>query len=164
MAGALVHVLGPSSISLCDMVPLPPHPPSPPPSPSCPDDMDIEPAVDAPITSAVDAPLTSAVDAPLTSAVDTPITSAVDAPLTSAVDTPITSAVDTPALTTDPIHYFGFEGKEGYSSEEPSYDDFVKKHWCQSIKDQHLEEAQRDPCWAAVTIDFPMAFLGIPGP
>ncbi|KAF9513148.1 hypothetical protein BS47DRAFT_1393519 [Hydnum rufescens UP504] len=119
MTGALVRVLGPSSISLCDTVPLPPCPPSPPPSPSCPDDMDVEPAVDA--------PLTSAVDAPVTSAVDTPITSAVDAPITSAVDAPVTSAVDAPALTTDPIHYFGFEGEEGYSSEEPSDDDFAKK-------------------------------------
>ncbi|KAF9504809.1 hypothetical protein BS47DRAFT_1368535 [Hydnum rufescens UP504] len=188
MAGALVHVLGPSSISLCDMVPLPPRPPSPPPSPSRPDDMDIEPAVDAPITSAVDAPLTSAVDAPITSAVDAPLTSAVDAPVTSAVDAPITSAVDAPitsavdapitsaidasvtsavdapALTTDPIHYFGFEGEEGYSSEEPSDDDFVKKCQHQSVKDWHLKEAQRDPHWAAVTTDFPMAFLGIPGP
>ncbi|KAF9510558.1 hypothetical protein BS47DRAFT_1407607 [Hydnum rufescens UP504] len=138
MAGALVPVLGPSSISLCDTVPLPPRPPSPPPSPSHPDDMDVEPAVDAPITSAVDIPLTSAVDAP------------------------VTSAVDAPALTTDLIHYFGFEGKEGYSSEEPSDDDFVKKCWHQSVKDWCLEEAQRDPRWPAVTTDFPMAFLGIP--
>ncbi|KAF9502655.1 hypothetical protein BS47DRAFT_1403297 [Hydnum rufescens UP504] len=102
MAGALVRVLGPSSISLRDTVPLPPRPPSPPPSPSHPDDMDVEPAVDAPVTSAVDTPLTSAVDAP--------VTSAVDAPITSAVDAPVTSAVDAPALTTDPIHYFGFDG------------------------------------------------------
>ncbi|KAF9511556.1 hypothetical protein BS47DRAFT_1394952 [Hydnum rufescens UP504] len=115
--------------------------------------MDVEPAVDTPVTSAVDAPLTSAVDAPLTSAVDAPITSAVDAPITSAVDAPITSAVDAPVT-----------GEEGYSSEEPSDDDFTKKRQCQSIKDWHLEEAQRDPCWAAVTTDFPMAFLGIPGP
>ncbi|KAF9512814.1 hypothetical protein BS47DRAFT_1393843 [Hydnum rufescens UP504] len=116
------------------------------------------------VTSAVDAPLTSAVDAPITSAVDAPITSAVDAPITSAVDAPVTSAVDAPALTTDLIHYFGFEGEEGYSSEEPSDDDFTKKRQCQSVKDQCLEEAQRDPHWAAVTTDFPMAFLGIPGP
>ncbi|KAF9520119.1 hypothetical protein BS47DRAFT_1357628 [Hydnum rufescens UP504] len=99
----------------------------------------------ASVIHAVDAPLTSAVDAPITSAVDAPITSAVDAPLTSAVDSPVTSAVDTPALTTDPIHYFGFQGKEGYSSEEPSDDDFMKKCQCQSIKDWHLKEAQRDP-------------------
>ncbi|KAF9504113.1 hypothetical protein BS47DRAFT_1369021 [Hydnum rufescens UP504] len=46
----------------------------------------------------------------------------------NAVDAPVTSAVDAPALTTDPIHYFGFEGEEGYSSEEPSDDDFMKKH------------------------------------
>ncbi|KAF9519961.1 hypothetical protein BS47DRAFT_1357716 [Hydnum rufescens UP504] len=76
----------------------------------------------------------------------------------------IEPAVDTPALTTDPIHYFGFKGEEGYSSEEPSDDDFAKKCQHQSVKDQRLEEAQRDPHWAAVTTDFPMAFLGIPGP
>ncbi|KAF9509273.1 hypothetical protein BS47DRAFT_1397061 [Hydnum rufescens UP504] len=97
----------------------------PPPSPSRPDDMDVEPAVDAPVTSAVDAP----------------------------------------ALTTDPIHYFGFEGEEGYSSEEPSDDDFMKKCRRQSIKDWRLKEAQRDPpLGSSQQTDFPMAFLGIPGP
>ncbi|KAF9504118.1 hypothetical protein BS47DRAFT_1369013 [Hydnum rufescens UP504] len=154
MAGALVRVLGPSSISLRDMVPLPPRPPPPPPSPSRPDDMDVEPAVDAPVTSAVDAPLTSAVDAPVTSAVDAPITSAVDAPITSAVDAPVTSAVDAP-ITSAVTHL------PSLLTRSITLD--LRKRSAPIRQGWHLEEAQRTPL-AAVTTDFPMAFLGIPGP
>ncbi|KAF9514384.1 hypothetical protein BS47DRAFT_1361764 [Hydnum rufescens UP504] len=74
------------------------------------------------------------------------------------VDSTMAGALLTRSITLD------LRGEEGYSSEEPSDDDFAKKRQCQSIKDRHLEEAQRDPRWAAVTTDFPVAFLGIPGP